>query len=127
MASSISCTPASPRLSADWPPPSSGDAAARSRRRNVARFCGRSAVDVEHPGRPFVESSLTRLDHSALDQLFDELPHDVAVRAEHHAIEAAIGEELSEAGQAVTLGQLDRSLQLELAGTCERFDGLNAA
>src|SRR5467141_3195919 len=79
---------------------------ASSRGGNVARPLGHAmVVDLQHPSRALLEAALALPDHTAADEVFDELPHDVAMRAEHDIVEASIAEELGKALQALTFGQ----------------------
>src|SRR5450756_1328351 len=65
-----------------------------SRGLNETRAGERSVFEVHHPRRSFVEASGPRLDHALPDQLFDQLPHDVSVRAEHRMVELGVRHDL---------------------------------
>src|SRR5260370_28226829 len=100
----------------------------RSRGGDVASSLGNAMViDLEHPGRALLEPALACPDHLATDEVFDQLPEDVAVRAEHEPIERSIAQEFDQALQAVTLFQRGRRLDLFPPCAGERFDGLHAA
>src|ERR1700680_3969221 len=62
--------------------------------------------EVHHPGRTLVEAAGPRFDHALVDELFDQLPHDVAVRAEHRVIKLGMPHDLHRPGQPVAFGEL---------------------
>src|SRR3979490_965178 len=86
-----------------------------------------ATLEVDDPCRTFLEPALARFDDLALDELFDQLPDDVSVRAEHHLVQLGIADELHRAGQPMALGQRWRLLHRQLAGAGQRFDRLHAA
>src|SRR5882672_12473029 len=98
-----------------------------SRRGDESGAHERTILEVDDPGRALLEPALPRLDDTPLDKLFDELPDDVAMRAEHHLVQLCIADELHRARQAVALGQRRRLLERKLAHSGQRFDGLDAA
>src|SRR5580704_17096128 len=89
---------------------------------------GESAViDVDDPRGPFVKAAGPRFDHALIHELFDQLPHDVAVRAEHRVIELGVAHYLHRPGQPVAFGELRRLLDRQLASASQRLDSLHAA
>src|ERR1700730_4207412 len=99
----------------------------KSRSGDEARANERTFFEVDHPGRAFFVTALAGPDNLALDQLFDELPNDVAVSAKHNVVQLAIANEFHCSGESVPLSQVRRLLDLELAGPGQRLDCLDAA
>src|SRR5207302_1758187 len=95
--------------------------------RDVARSLGDPMiVHLEQPGGALLVPTFPRLDQLTLNQVFDQLPDDVAVRAEHDVGKRSIAEELGQTLEAVPLFERRRRFDLEAAGTREWFDGLRA-
>src|SRR2546427_13021885 len=109
MASPISYTPACPERGPDsHRPPGqiSSHSQARSWRRDVSRADRRTVFSLDHPSRAFVELRLRRLEDAPPDQLFDQLLHHVAVRAQDDIVQVWIAEKTKRSLQPGALGQL---------------------
>src|ERR1700704_5708860 len=74
-----------------------------SRRGDEAGAREGTIVEVDDPRRTFLEPAFAGFDDLALDELFDELPDDVAVRAEHHLVQLGIADELHRPRETVAL------------------------
>src|SRR5207302_7472488 len=94
---------------------------------DVACFGDGRVVDAQDPGRALLESTLAWLDHVPADEVFDEVPHDVAVRAEHRVVEISITEELVESGKPMSLRQRVRRLDREPVCARQPLNGLHAS
>src|SRR5260370_3940217 len=70
------------------------EAERRSRGRDEERSHRLAIADLDHPGRALFVSTLSRLDHPAPDQVLDELPDHVSVRAQNGLIELRVAHEL---------------------------------
>src|SRR5882762_1579611 len=64
-----------------------------------------TTLEVDDPRRTFLEPAFARFDYLALDELFDQLPDDVSVRAEHDLVQLGIFDELHRARETMTLGK----------------------
>jgi hypothetical protein len=84
-------------------------------------------VDLEHPRRALRVAAFARPDDLAGDEVFEELPHDVAVSAQHHVPERAVAQELAEALEAASLLERRRVFDLDPARASERLDGLDTS
>src|ERR1700688_2290775 len=76
-----------------------------------------AVFDVNHRGRSLVEAACPRLDHALIHELLDQLPNDVAVRAEHDVVELGVSHDLHRAGQPMTLRELRRLLDRQLVSS----------
>src|SRR5712691_8223302 len=86
-----------------------------------------AVANLDQPGRALLVPALSGLDHAAADEVLDELPHHVSVRAQNDVIEFRVAHELECAAQPVALSQRGRLLHLEAAIACERPHRLYAA
>src|SRR5258706_14620843 len=86
-----------------------------------------SILEVDDPRRPFLKPAFAGFDSLALDELFDQLPDDVAVCAEHHLVQVGIANELHRSRQTMALGQRWCLLDRQLARAGQRFDRRQAA
>src|SRR5713226_2955438 len=133
-ASPTSCTPASPPPSAGWPPlpcrreDSSREATDRaSRGRDEASVHEGIVIDLDDPRRAFLEPTFAGLHDVTLDQLLNQLPNDVAMRAQHRVVEVWIAQELHRSLQAVTLRKRRCLFGRDAMCPGERLHGLHAA
>src|SRR5260370_525890 len=62
-----------------------------------ARAHGLAGRDLDHPGRTLLVATPARPDHATAHEVLDELPDDVAVRAEDDIIELRVAHELERA------------------------------
>src|ERR1051325_11999367 len=114
-----SCRPAAPRLAKDPPPrPSPAGAAAAagsSRGGDVARLDRHPRAGLHHPRRTFVEVLAEGREDAPLRQVLDQLPHDVAMRAQDRAVELRVAEETICGVETAAFGQPWLGLHLQLA------------
>src|SRR6267378_127257 len=86
-----------------------------------------TTLEVDDPRRTFLEPAFARFDYLALDELFDQLPDDVSVRAEHHLVQLGIADELHRTRQAVALRQRGGLLHRQFARPGQWLNGLHTA
>src|SRR5260370_39014687 len=92
-----------------------------------ARAYGLAGRDLDHPGGTLLVATLARPDHATAHEVLDELPDDVAMRAEDDIIELRVAHELERAGQAAPLRQRRGLLDLESAILRKRLHRLHTA
>src|SRR5437762_4051498 len=95
--------------------------------RQVASLGGYAVLRRQHPCRSLLEPAVACANDVARDQVLDQLPHDVAVGAQHGVVQLRVGQELVQAIETMAFRQLDRMLDRELAGAAHALDGLHAA
>src|SRR2546429_7239737 len=136
MASPTSCMPASPAPSSGLRPrqgrlgcasrASTGERR-RSRRWDEARTHRLFVLDLDHPRRALVVAANAGLDHAPPDEVLDQLPDQIAMRAQDDIVELGVVHELVSTAQPAALREGRGLLDVDLAVARQRLDGLHAA
>src|SRR5260370_428636 len=98
-----------------------------SRCGDVARFHWNPTLHLDHPRRSLVEVLAKRGEHAPLRQVLDQLPHDVAVRAQHHLVELGLVEESIRCVEPSAFAKAWFGLDLQLVRARDGLDGLHAS
>src|SRR6202158_6318789 len=98
-----------------------------SGRRNVTSFHEGAVIDFHDPRGALVVTTFPRPRYLPVDELLDQLPHDVAVSAKHRALQLGVAHQLHRARQPFAFAERRRLFERELERLGEWLHCLHAA